>query len=259
MIELNDLRKKIPSIFAKAPSPKMSERYAFVSTYDLIQPLLKTFDVTSAVQRATRKDGRNPEFTRHMLRLRQKGIKPLAGGSLPEVIITNSHDGQSRISLQAGLFRLVCSNGLVIPYFPGSGGYANFVHLGDRSRIIDAANNVVELARSLEAPLRQMIAVKLTDRQQATFAKKAAVAAYGEDFDSFDPKLLLAVRREEDKDPTVWNVYNRVQENITRGGIAFVRPSSGRTFTTRGVTHIGRTLDFNAALWGIAAGYAKAA
>lgn len=259
MIEINDLKKNVPSLFAIQASPKMSERYAFVSTFDLIKPLLKTFDITQASQRATRKNGRNPAHTRHMLRMRMKGIKPLVGGTFPEVVITNSHDGQSRISLHGGLFRLVCSNGLILPLTPGSAAHANFVHLGDRQRIVDAANNVVEITKDCEAVLRRMIGSKMTDKQAAAFAKKAALAAYGDDFNSFDPKLLLEARREEDKDNTVWNILNRVQENITRGGVSFASRSSGRNFSTRGITHIGRTLDFNGALWQLAEGYAKAA
>ena len=32
----------------------------------------------------------------------------------PQILMTNSHDGKNSFQFQAGLYRLVCSNGLVI-------------------------------------------------------------------------------------------------------------------------------------------------
>jgi hypothetical protein len=32
----------------------------------------------------------------------------------PQILLTNSHDGKNAFQFQAGLYRLVCSNGLVI-------------------------------------------------------------------------------------------------------------------------------------------------
>lgn len=259
MIKLSDLRINVPSIFAAQPAPHMSDRYAFVSTYDLVEPLLKTFEITGAVQRATRKSGRDPRFTRHELRLRPNGVKKIVGGVVPEVVIVNSHDGQSRISITAGLYRFVCANGLTVPFKPGSATAAAFVHLGDRSRIVTAANAAIETGRAAGATVRKMMDCKLSPRQLAAFAKAAALSAYGDDWQAFDPALLLAVRRPEDEGNDVWTVMNRLQENILRGGVSFESSNSGRTFATRGITHIGRRLDFNNDLWTRAAKLAKAA
>lgn len=256
-LSLDTLRRTVPSIFSKTAAPKMSTRYAFISTAELIEPLLKTYDITQASQRSTRKNGRDPAFTRHIVRLRPKGSKPIVGGAHPEVLVTNSHDGQSKFSIFAGLFRLVCSNGLVISWGPKQGG--EFVHVGDRDRILDQAAAAVKLAQGVEPVVRAMTKNLMTEKQMASFAAAAALLAYGGDFDRFDPTLLLAARREEDKDPTVWNVYNRVQENVMRGGVSFVSAASQREFSTRGITHIGRTIDFNAGLWDLAAKHVKKA
>jgi hypothetical protein len=32
----------------------------------------------------------------------------------PQILLTNSHDGKNSFSFQAGLFRMICENGLVI-------------------------------------------------------------------------------------------------------------------------------------------------
>lgn len=249
-LSLEAVRKIAPSVFTAKPAPRMSERYAFISTADLIAPLMPTYDITGASQRQTRTNGRDPAFTRHVLRLRPKKVKPFKGGVFPEVLITNSHDGQSRFSIFAGLFRLVCLNGLVVSHGPNAGG--SFIHLGDRNRILSEAANALKLAMNVEGIVNEMMKRAVTKRQAAKFASDAAALVYGDDFSRFSPDLLLRARRPEDEAMTLWNVYNRVQENVVRGGVEFVSPGSGRTFATRGVTHIGRTLDFNAGLWTLA-------
>jgi hypothetical protein len=253
--QLEKFRASVPSLFAASPSPKMSERYAFVSTAELLAPLLDKggYEVTAANQRATRRSGRDPRFTRHMVRVRPATAKPMVGDVLPEVVITNSHDGQSRFGVYGGLFRLVCSNGLVIGV-PGASAHGSFIHLGDPSKIIDAAKKAIGLAeRSIET-VRAMMKKNLNAKAQVKFATVAATIAYGqEDVGRFSPELLLAARRDEDKGDNVWVLFNRIQENIVRGGVKFVSANgSNRSFQTRGLTHIGRTMDFNIDLWNAA-------
>ena len=66
----------------------------------------------NASQRKSRKS-QDSMFTKHMIRLRNGDVGKI-GDSIPEVVLTNSHDGRNAFTLHAGLFRMVCSNGLVI-------------------------------------------------------------------------------------------------------------------------------------------------
>lgn len=249
--QLETYRKSVPSLFATTASPKMSERYAFISTADLITPLLKEgFSITTAYQRSTRRTGRDPRFTRHLVRLRPPGVKPIVGDTYPEVVIINSHDGQCRFCAYSGLFRLACSNGLVVGAGMNVGG--SYVHMGDPHRILEAVKPVVASAIKVGPTVEKMSKLHMNEKSQAQFAREAAKIAYGDDHDRFDPTLLLTPRRDEDKAQDLWHVFNRVQENVTRGGISFLSPTSNRRFTTRGITHIGRTVDFNLGLWAAA-------
>lgn len=251
-LTLESLRKTCPSIFAGNPSPKMSERYAFVSTAAILEPLLKAgYIITQADQRSVRRDGRNPLFTRHQVRLRKKGAKPVVGDAIPEVVIVNSHDGQSRFQIFGGLFRLLCLNGLVVGVAGLSDASGKLIHLGDPSKILDAVARVVKRSTEAVQLVGEMTKVKLGEKAQIKFAKKAAAIAYGDDDKRFDSKLLLAPRREVDKGDDVWTVYNRVQENIVRGGVRFVSPTD-RNLMTRGITHIGRSIEINTGLWDLA-------
>ena len=96
-ITLEEMRN-YPSVFATTAHPKMSDRYTFLSTADIIEPLLgEGYVCTHVVQRSTRQGHRDPRFTRHLVRLRRLKDKPIVGDVFPEFQLENSHDGQSRI------------------------------------------------------------------------------------------------------------------------------------------------------------------
>lgn len=246
-LSIEELKSSVPAAFATHASPKMSDRYAFVSTMQTIKPLLDAgFVITGAGQRATRR--RNPAHTRHLLRLRPIEAKPLVGDTFPEILLINSHDGQSKYSVYGGLFRLACLNGLVVSLGDSAQAYLRR-HVGDPKTIVSDSRQVIEHVQKLGATLTKMTKTKLTEKQMNSFAISAAKLAYDEAV-NFDPKLLLQVRRDADKPPTVWAVYNRVQENLTRGGLSF--EVNHRPITTRGITHIGRNTDLNLGLWSLA-------
>lgn len=249
LITLDSLRKNVPSIFARNPHPKMSERYTFLSTADLLEPLIEKehWTITSASQRIARR--RDPRFTRHMVRVRPPNSKPMLGGIHPEVLLTNSHDGQSQFLAYAGLYRLVCSNGLVISTLQFAG--IKVKHIGDVEEALDRLRLGIHSASQSVGDVERMSKKKLKPAAQYQFARKAAELVY-DDID-FDTKVLLEARRDEDAGDNVWSVYNRVQENITRGGIRIQHQAgSQRAATLRGVSHIGRSIDFNLNLWQLA-------
>lgn len=252
-LNLQQIKAAAPSAFATRAHSKMSDRYVFVPTVKMIEPLLeKEFNCTLARQRASSK--RDPKFTRHELRLRPVNAKPMVGDTFPEVIIQNSHDGQSKLVLSGGLFRLVCTNGLTV------GVQALSLiqrHAGDRKEIFDAAYDVIRRTSELRPLVEQMSKLTLSEKGIAKFANAAAAAAYEGEQVPYDPQLLLASRRPEDSGNTLWQVYNRVQENLIRGGVQF--QGERRRVTTRGITHIGRSSELNRQLWDIAESFVKAA
>jgi len=249
-ISLDVLAKSFPSIMAKRRSPKVSDRYQFLSTAALLEATKDQFVVVEARQRAVRDTGRDPRFTRHMVRLRKAGQKPTIDGVYPEVILQNSHDGQSRWVLMSGLFRLICLNGLVVPFGPR--GSIALRHTTKAMEAMQEMDRVLELAIDSSKIVDKMIAKKMTHAKQVVFAAKAAEAAY-EEKPTFDPALLLAPRRVEDQGDTVWQVLNRVQENIIRGGVSIPAITDRRATQLRGITHIGRDANVNQKLWALAA------
>ncbi len=51
---------------------------------------------------------------RHLIRLRRRFETIQLRDAIPEILFLNSHDGTSAYQLRVGLFRVVCTNGLVV-------------------------------------------------------------------------------------------------------------------------------------------------
>lgn len=249
MLTLAEVRKAAPAAFATHPASFVSEKYRFISTAQILEPLLADgWGVSSASQRRVNREGRNPAFTRHLIRLRHQDVKPVVGGVLPEVLIINSHDRQCRMKIMAGLFRLVCSNGLVIGLETGGG---SVVHTGNSMKVRMAIDDALEKAESSHKIVNKMINRILKPTEMKKFARSAYSLAYDNEEPRFDVSKLLEPLREEDKSDDLWTVYNRVQEHLVKGGISYGSPGQ-RLQSTRALTHIGRSTDLNEGLWNLA-------
>lgn len=258
-LSLEQVRQAAPAAFATRASPRCSERYAFLSTADLIRPLLdKGWIVTGAVQRATRLEGRNPKFTRHQLNLAPKDAKSFlkrVGDVRPELTIINSHDRQSTFCLWGGLCRLACLNGLVVSALEFDTYFRR--HVGPSGEILEQADAALKVVTESGKMVELMSRVKLNEKAANRFAQKAAKLAYDEA--NFDTSILTQARREADAGDSVWHIYNRVQENLIRGGLHIQRRGHERSSMLRGISHIQRSVDLNLGLWNLAVETAKAA
>lgn len=249
-LSMTQLRKMVPAAFADEPSDRVSDRYEFIKTADIVQTLIKEgFVPVRAVQNRARTE-EDILTTRHMIRFRRMGAKPLLGEVFPEVGIVNGHNGAVRFEMFGGLYRLVCSNGLVT-----GAGRSNMVqtrHLGDVSSVIEGSYTIVKETALLADKVKAMQGIKVPQAWLTPFAGNAASLAYGEDHQlAKEPLPLLVPRRSTDEADTVWNVFNRVQENIMRGGMAY-QSANGRAVHTKGITRVKRDVELNLALWDMA-------
>src|SRR6516165_7387134 len=97
VLDDDQLRRRVPSIFATAPWGALSGRYRMVPTVEVVGMLRdKGFVPVRAEQSRTRIPGKG-DFTRHMLRFRHSDfLSPLVVGTeIPELVLLNSHDGTS--------------------------------------------------------------------------------------------------------------------------------------------------------------------
>ena len=107
----DELMQFVPSVFSGDKHESRSERYTYIPTINIINKLRdEGFQPFFACQSRVRDLGRR-EYSKHMLRLRREGH--INGKEVPEIILLNSHDGSSSYQMIPGIFRFVCTNGLV--------------------------------------------------------------------------------------------------------------------------------------------------
>lgn len=240
------LRKACPAIFATAPANKCSERYRFVNTWDLIKPLMDEGFVVTQVQQKRPRPGLESTMlhTRHLVRMRHSTAPMIVGEAFPELVAVNGHAGQTRFQLFAGLFRLICSNGMVSGTTTDA---LNTRHTGSLAEIMAEAQRVIKSAQEKARTIETWLKYQMSKSARFDFAKAAMQLAFGTE-NAFDPALLLAPRREVDKATDLWHVFNVVQENVMRGGIEYLTANKHQA-QTRGFTNVPRQVEFNAALW----------
>ena len=239
--------KTLPlSALAKSAAPNVSARYQFISSNDIVQRFSQEgWRVENATVAAPRK--RDPLWAKHMLDFRHPDFEPVQG-AVPRIILVNSHDGSSSARVLGGVFRFVCSNGLVVGT---TAGQEVVRHTGDAAA--DLIHRMQQLARNTSKLYTQIDAWSkkdLTKGQRHEFARFAAQLRWG-DAQRFTPEDLLMVRREGDDKGDLWTTFNRLQENTTRGGIEGLS-RSGRAATSRPLSDISRSVDYNAQLWQLA-------
>ena len=267
----DEIRQRCPLVFATSPTnSKVSEKYTVANTYTVIQDMEKLgWKVVRAAQRrATKKS--SGRFSYHMVALQNPDIKitkQVDGGEeivecFPQIILTNSHDGLSCFQFRVGLYRCICSNGLVISdaelsEFKIRHIYYSFENLrAVVGRILEALPSKVER-------MSQMSNVLLSEDQKLDFAKKALSIRKGvkeEELQADEEtyKDLLTPVRKEDEGSSLWNVYNVLQEKIVKGGYTTAEEGK-KARKVRKVTAFIKEVDFSRRIDEVAQSYLMAA
>jgi len=249
----DEMRSAAPSIFAPGKHQSRSDRYAYIPTIEVLRGLRKEgFEPFMVAQSKSRIAGKT-EYTKHMIRMRHAGLlsyMPEAN----EIILINSHDGASSYQMLAGVFRFVCCNGLVC------GSVSNDIripHKGNvQDEVIEGAFRVLDDFEAVDASTDAMKSLTLNRDEERAFATAALALRYGEGSEGQPPapitaQQLVEARRPEDLGHTLWQGFNRVQENALRGGQPG-RSTQGRRVRTREVGSIDRGVSLNRALWVLA-------
>ena len=225
----SDIETICPVAFKQTLSDKekanlgLSKHYSFVPTSRVINDLRTMgWNPVDAVQVKARKQSTNG-YQKHMVTFENESYKTEGATEYPQLLLTNSHDGGNAFTLSAGIFRLVCSNGLVIK--TEDYGTSRLVHKGYSFESIQKlVNDFVATIDETLARITDMKKVELNRNQQMEFAKAAALLRFTEksyNEENIDKVLdlddLLNVERAEDAGNGLWEVYNRVQESLVQG------------------------------------------
>src|SRR5437867_8854483 len=245
-----------PSVFAAQAMPGVSSRYAFVPTAHLVARLRDVgWAPVSADQQKVKLDERRG-FQKHLIRFQRRDVVPVKGEYTPELCLINSHDRSCAYQLHAGLYRFICANGM----FVGNGNAFERVsirHAGFTSdEVIDASFRILDQVPAITASVESFRTRRLTDAESSAFAAAALRLRYDDPHTApVGPEKLLEARRYEDAGDNLWNVLNRLQENLCRGGLQDEsrRRVNGKRFArTRAITGLDRNVKLNKELWSLA-------
>lgn len=246
------------SVLATSPSEDVSTKYRFFSTKKAVDFFTERgWKVHSATQSRTSKEGKKG-FTRHTVVLVPESSSKVATSygmkfaeGTPTITLINSHDGSSSLQVLFGMMIKVCQNGLIAPrsVFPE----IRVRHTDNEG--FHALQEVLVKAESvftsLFASLDSMKAVKLDTVQQEQFAQEAIILLGKEG--RLDAVSVLKARNTVQVSDSLYDVFNRVQESVIRGGLQLEKvEGQKRTTKTREVKAIDRRIDLNQKLWELA-------
>lgn len=243
------LKQTVPAVFATEPSPTLTSKYDFVPTIEI----LEKFEQNGWYVASAHQIGNQP-YSVHQVRIRNREFGQV-GDSIVEAIIKNSHNGLSTLSISAGVHRLVCSNGLVVPTNIASAISVRHMKL-DMPEIKKLTEQFSETLPKIGESMKKMSETEMTNENVVDFANKAKLLRWSVSSlpTSINVDELVSPVRVEDQEQTVWNVFNRVQEKFVRGGFSY-KTSKGRNTSLRELKNINSLNNINTKLWELAESY----
>ena len=282
----DELREIAPSIFSTKPSPEVSSKYSHIPTDKLIDDMdllgWKVIDAkeVNARQKSTR------GFQKHLVVFRNPDIvinqmpdnivesstsptgyrrtdgtfakKNPIDTVFPQILLTNSHDGKNAFTFTAGLFRMVCENGLVIS--TNEFEKVAIRHMGyDFDELQKQVTEMTERLPLTVESMNKMIDTKMEENAILKFAKDMLAVRFPEDElrrITIDMDEFITPVRPEDKGDDLWSVFNVIQEKIIEGDFDYTIGTKHRK--ARQIKNFKQDMDLNSKMFDIALEYAQA-
>jgi hypothetical protein len=258
-LSTSEIKQRANSIFTETAAPTVSDKFTHIPTHRVIEDMTQLgWGVVDAKQVKARK---GQGFQKHLVVFRNPDvvINGADGDTVfPQILLTNSNDGKNAFTFTAGLFRLVCENGLVISTETFED--VRMRHMGYTFEELQAQIRVMveQLPLTVES-MNKMKSIQLDEKQAVEFALKALATRFNEDEMKrikVDAKELLKPVRKEDEGSDLWSVFNVIQEKILDGDFNYVSGSKSRK--ARKIKNFNQDLKVNKELFAMAAEYIAA-
>ena len=253
-----NIRSLAPSVFSEKPSEDVSSKYTHIPTERVIDDmeLLGWKPIEAKEVKARKKSTKG--FQKHLLIFRNDDvvINGKDGDTVfPQILLTNSHDGKNAFTFQAGLYRLICENGLVIADTQFED--VKMRHMGYTFEDLQVLiKEMVEKLPLTVESMNQMKAKELEQEQILAFAKEAINTRFTEkeinrieiDWNSFIEPV-----RKEDTGKDLWSVFNVVQEKLIEGDFEY--RMGGKPRKAREIKNFKQDMKINKELFELALDY----
>jgi hypothetical protein len=248
------VKQVAPSVFTKHGSSNVSDKYSHIPTERVMDDMSALgWNVVDAKEIKARK---NQGFQKHMLVFANPEI--VINGNdgdtvFPRILLTNSHDGKNAFTFKAGLFRLVCSNGLVIA--DEQFGEMKIRHMGYDFEALQSL--ITEIVEKLPLTVESMNKFKnkqLSEDQKQKFALEALGLRFDTENKTFNVSEFLTPTRKEDEGNDLWSIFNLVQEKLVNGMVDYRAGSKQRK--ARRIKNFQQDVKLNSELYELALAYA---
>jgi len=129
------------------------------------------------------------------------------------ITLSNSCNGAQPLQMSLGMFRQVCSNGMVT--YDQHAESQNIKHIEVNARDLDRFVTSMNIkANKLLTEVNEMKHKGLSIEDMRKLAREAARLRYN-NLDEINIDDLFSVNRVEDESNDLWTVFNRIQENLT--------------------------------------------
>ena len=246
--DVDFMKRNFPALFATEAHPKMSERYSFTHTYDVVKALQeKDYGITS-IQRG------NEQFGHLLVRMRHRQYidtrRPDTDGA-PELVIIDSHDGSKSLRLALGYIKFLCMNGCIA----GDMIYNKRFRHNQRDLMSQVMLEVADINQYVDTLTRNVDEMRNYQTDIAERMRLADIATIqrfsdkrDESFKTHMRSKMLHRRRHGDTADDLHTVVNVIQENVMRGGLQYHSATNIR-LKSKPINDVSRNVAINTALW----------
>ena len=257
------MKEKAPSIFNDKPSDNVSKHYTHIPTTKVINDMRTlggdVVDVTEVKARKKATIG----VQKHLVTFNNPDV--VINGDdgdtvYPQILLTNSHDGKNSFTFQAGMYRFVCSNGLVIA--DEEFGSMKIRHMGyDFDTLRETISEMVDKLPLTVDSMNKFKSTTLDKNQKYDLARKALETRFKvqenqkvDQLYKIDLDEFLTPVRKEDAGDDLWSVFNLVQERVVTGDFEYV--SGAKMRKAREIKNFKQDLKVNQELFEVAKEFA---
>ncbi len=221
-----ELKEVCPVIFAENASSEVSKHYTHIPTSKVVDDMellgWKVVDAKSVNARKSSTRG----FQKHLVVFRNPEV--VINGEdgdtvFPQVLLTNSHDGKNAFTFTAGLFRMICENGLVVS--TSTFEDVKMRHMGySFEELQGKIKDMVEKLPLTVDSMNKMKETEIEENKAVEFAKKALTTRFSEKEMKrikVDINEILKPVRKEDAGKDLWSIFNVVQEKVIEGDFVY--------------------------------------
>jgi len=256
------LLKHASSVFSESAHQSTSARYTQIPTIHIVDALRNEGWMPVSAAETKVRDESKKGYAKHLLRFRHTNdiTRTLnVQDKISEIVLLNSHDGTSSYQLHAGIFRLACANGMIVA---DSTLQKQCVRYSGNiiGNVIEGLYSIVEDLPAVNAQIENYKSITLNTEEQHALAQAGMALRWEEGESPVKPEQVVQINRREDTANDLWTAFNRIQENILRGGLrGLKRDALGRVkrVTTREVKSVTENVRLNKALWVLADEMAK--